>query len=144
MLLNLIFIRCYFWINLISQTVAFCWFWKVLIIKFRSRNHCNHCNLTPDDVMMTSMQFFNITLPELETYQVSTQSNLGFVHNWHVKFAPLRRWRKLYKLRALWMGPLNGPYNTGRAGMGWTNFVYRSHGYWPRYGIQWGLTHVEV
>ena len=40
--------------------------------------------------MMTSLQFFNITLPDLDTYQVSTQSDLGFGHNWCVKFAPLR------------------------------------------------------
>ena len=41
--------------------------------------------------MMTSLQFFNITLPDLDTYQVSTQWDLGLVHNWHVNFALLRR-----------------------------------------------------
>ena len=34
-----------------------------------------------DDVMVTSCQFFDKTLPDLDIKQVSTQSDLGFVHN---------------------------------------------------------------
>ena len=39
---------------------------------------------------MTSLQFFDTILPDLDTSQDSTQSDLRFVHNWTVKFAPLR------------------------------------------------------
>ena len=39
---------------------------------------------------MMSFQFFDITLPNLDTYQVSTQSDLRFAYNWCLKFAPLR------------------------------------------------------
>ena len=40
--------------------------------------------------MMTSGQVFDTTLPDLDTHQVSTQSDIGFVLKWCVKFAPLR------------------------------------------------------
>ena len=40
--------------------------------------------------MMTALQFFDITLPNLDTSQVSTQSDLRFIHNWTVKCATLR------------------------------------------------------
>ena len=39
--------------------------------------------------MMTSLQFLHTTLPDLDTHQLLTQSDLRFLHNWTVKFAPL-------------------------------------------------------
>ena len=40
---------------------------------------------------MTSLQFLHTPLPDLDTYQLSTQSDLWFLHNWRMKFAPLKR-----------------------------------------------------
>ena len=38
---------------------------------------------------MTSLQFLHTPLPDLDTHQLSTQSDLRFLHNWTVNFAPL-------------------------------------------------------
>ena len=38
---------------------------------------------------MTSLQFLHTPLPDLDTYQLSTQSDLRFLHNCTVIFAPL-------------------------------------------------------
>ena len=39
--------------------------------------------------MMTSLQFLHTPLPDLDTYQLLTQSDLWFLHNWTVQFGPL-------------------------------------------------------
>ena len=47
-------------------------------------------NKSCDEFMMTSLKFLHTPFPNLHTYQLSTQSVVGFVHNWCVKFSPLR------------------------------------------------------
>ena len=38
---------------------------------------------------MMSLQFVHTPFPDLDTYQLSIQSDLLFLHNWRMKFAPL-------------------------------------------------------